>query len=120
MKLLSALVIWTFLILVLSSIGSWVFGFASAFVIVPIFQIPLRRAVILGFCAGFLSWLAAAWFMDYANLRQLSGMITSLLQIRHPIIILGITGVLGGLGVTLAAWLAVSLFIPKSSEKVVS
>ncbi|MBK8505018.1 MAG: hypothetical protein IPL46_24085 [Saprospiraceae bacterium] len=120
MKLLTVFIIWIFLTLLLSFLGHWVLGFAGAFLIVPVFRLQLATSILIGFCAGLFSWIGFAWFVDHANLGQLSGMIGSLLQIKSTFIILGITGFLGGLGVAITAWLAARVFLTDSSQKVVS
>lgn len=120
MRLVSVLLIWIVLTWFLSWFGNWILGFAGAFLIVPVFRIPLRSSFTLGFCAGFISWLATAWFLDQANHSQLSGMISALLHIKSNMIILGITGILGGFGVALAAWVAVRVFPPPGAVKVVA
>jgi hypothetical protein len=119
MKLLLVLLVWILLTLLLSWLGNWVLGFAGAFLIVPLLRLPLGSSIILGFFAGFLSWMGFAWFMDHANLGQLSGMISSLLNVSSPIIILCLTGILGGVGVAIAGWVASKLFRPETSGKVV-
>lgn len=119
MKSLSALLLWIFLTLLLSWLSNWVFGFASSFLIVPVFRLPLRRSVLLGFCAGLLSWMGSALFIDYTNQGQLSQMISSLLQVKSPSLMIGVTGILGGLGTAIAAWVAASVLNSSSSEKVV-
>ena len=55
------------------------------------------RSFLSGFTGGFLLWLVGAWWFDVANGQVLSHRVGLLFMGQAPLVILLITGLLGGL-----------------------
>ncbi len=110
MKTLLVLSLWILATLILSFWGSWALGFASSLVVVPVFGLTRGKALMIAFLAGAISWSATAFYLDQGNTQLLSSMVSQLLALKNPFWLVLITGLLGGIGVSLTAWLASGLF----------
>jgi hypothetical protein len=110
MKDFLVLTLWILATLILSFWGNWALGFVSSLVMVPVFGLFRGKALILAFLAGAISWSAPAFYLDQGNTQLLSTMVSQLLALKNPFWLVLITGLLGGIGVSLTAWLATGLF----------
>jgi len=113
MKHLLSLVIWSALVLVLSSLGHWTLGVLSSFAIIPIFRHGGLEAAILGFLSGSIAWGALAYYLDLGNGHVLSQMIGTLLTLSSTSLVL-ITAMIGGIGIALSGWAASNLLSTKN------
>ena len=68
-----------------------------AFALTYLFQLKPLQAFLAGFLALFLLWAGMAFFIDHANEHILSQRIAMLLHLSQPILLIFITGLIGGL-----------------------
>lgn len=67
------------------------------------------KAFLAGFAGAASAWLALAAFMDWRNHHLLSGKVAALMGLPSPLLLLLLSGVIGGLLGGLGAWAGQSL-----------
>lgn len=110
MKTFGLLLLWVVVTITLSNFGNWALGFLSPFLILPFYRFPIWKSTLLGFIVGAISWVIPAVYLDLANQHQLGDMVANLLKVNSSITVIILTGLLGGLGVSVAAWMMAILF----------
>lgn len=81
----------------ISPFGSWWIGMATSFVVC--FSLPSSglNAFIAGFLGVGLVWLGHAWNLDVLNQSSFSSKIAQIMQVGEPLILVLITGAIGGI-----------------------
>ena len=110
MKAFFTFAVWLLLILGISTTISWALGLLCAFLIVPFIKCSCRTAIAMGFGTTFIAWAGLAYFIDMLNDHQLTKMIAQLLTVHSPVLLIALTGCIGGIGGALSAWVASAIF----------
>ncbi|MCB0688281.1 MAG: hypothetical protein KDC53_17205 [Saprospiraceae bacterium] len=110
MKHLIAIVLWILATLILSIWGHWILGLFSSLLIRPFYRVSPGRAILTGLGVGMICWAIPAILINQANDGVLAGMIGNLLTIGSANAVIVITSLLGGIGLSLSAWLSAMIF----------
>lgn len=113
MKITALVLIWIMLTILLSFFGNWSIGFLSPFILLPFHRLSTGRAMIMGLLVGIVSWGLPAIIINQSNGGELASMIGNLLKVDSAGFIILLTSLIGGIGVSLGAWLASVLFRPE-------
>jgi len=110
MKTFLLFFLWVVVTITLSFLGNWALGFLSPVLILPFYRFPIWKSILLGFVVGIISWGVPAIYLDQANQHQLADMVANLLKANSNLMIIFLTALLGGLGISLSAWMMAVLF----------
>ena len=97
MKLIIRIIAIGVLTYFLSHFGSWWICMAASFVVCFLLPSSGLNAFIAGFLGVGLVWLGHAWNLDVQNASLFSNKVAEVMQMGEPLILIIISGVVGGL-----------------------
>ncbi len=98
MKLISAIITVIILSAILENFLPWWIIAPVAFAVSYLFKLKWHQAFLAGFAGLFILWAGTAWLIDHSNEHILSARVSLLiLKSCHPLAIVAITGLIGGL-----------------------
>lgn len=103
MKLIVRIIAISILTYFISPFGSWWICMASAFIVCFISPSSGLNAFIAGFLGTGLVWLGHAWNLDVMNESNFSTKVAEVMQMGEPLILILVSGAVGGLSGGFAA-----------------
>ena len=117
MKLIIRIILIGTITYLVSPYFTWWTNMCAAFVICFLLPSSMLNAFIAGFLGAGLVWLGQAWVLDVANQSNFTNIILQLFPIDDPILLILVTGLLGGISGGLAGLSGASLRGINSKKK---
>ncbi len=104
MKFLVQILIVIVICLVLQILMPWWAAAVAGFVVGLVFNNPSFKSFSIGFIAVFIVWATYSFWLDVQNASVLSQKIAVLFSVNQPVLLLLITGIIGGITGGLGSW----------------
>jgi hypothetical protein len=104
MKFLIQILAVIIICLVLQLFMPWWVAAVAGFIVGVAFSNTSFNAFVVGFIGVFLVWSAYAFWLDVQNASVLSSKIAVLFSVKQPILLVLITGLMGGITGGLGSW----------------